>query len=785
MWTSTTTSSFATDDVSHVGNRDRWGSRTAFLLAAIGSAVGIGNLWRFPYLAFRFGGGAFFIPYFLALFLVGIPILQLEFALGQYFQGGHVVAFDGLHKRARGLGLAAPFSCFMVVVYYSVILSWSLVYFAASFISPLPWATSNLAMTETCASFVTEESCGSLDVCIWRDMNCKPQAVVQADNFFAQVLNLNDPSAFTLHGCGIAVAGLAVTWICIFFAIFKGARFLGKVLYVTMVLPTILLLVMTIRSITLEGSSDGLQQYILRWDFSILVTDPEIWSAAVGQIFFSLGVCYGVMTAYASFNQQNHNVVRDAIVVALSNSAFSLVAGIVVFAVAGHLAYISNGSLDELKTSGVGLVFMTFPTALSEMSGIAAHIFSALFFIMFFLLGIDSAFSMVEAFVTLLSDSKIFSEVNKVWITLPICIIGFLFSLPFASNVGPDLVEAVDFAIANFASLFIGLTECAVAGWLQGATEQADVVGGAPVVFFALSYFGSVILASFLGFGVKTPLGSIPRAGAVLGPVFGVLFFGVGTLLSVLLLTRKSGLFYHKPTLCHSEIDEANDGAVNNNIENGGNNNIENGHNNKNNIENNNDDICHIQDSDSKNDSNNNTISNIDNTNVHPHNTNVASPQSLLFTSLGTTTTTSSDDSWPRSFKSQLWWLFLGNVECLRRDLNRVVAVDRTACCCTCPSMFSQLTIIWSIAMKFVIPGFLLAILVKTFFSDELPQFRAFPVAYQTLGLTLSAIAISIVLLGLALPATFKHLLPGGGVDGKGEAGLETADTANMSFVEI
>ena len=104
--------------------RDRWPSRTAFYLAAVGSAVGFGNVWRFPALAKDYGGGAFFIPYLMALFVIGLPVLILEIALGQFHQTGNVGIYGSMHRRLRGVGVASCACAFMLVVYYSILLAW-------------------------------------------------------------------------------------------------------------------------------------------------------------------------------------------------------------------------------------------------------------------------------------------------------------------------------------------------------------------------------------------------------------------------------------------------------------------------------------------------------------------------------------------------------------------------------------------------------------------------------------------------------------------------------------
>jgi hypothetical protein len=126
------------------GGRQRWFGEWTFIIAAIGSAIGLGNFWRFPYLCFKHGGGLFFVPYLVCLFLLGLPMLMLEFSLGQKFQRGDIGVFRGIHPRLAGIGMASVFCAFAITFYYTVVIGWAVVYFFVSFKSPLPWSTQNI-----------------------------------------------------------------------------------------------------------------------------------------------------------------------------------------------------------------------------------------------------------------------------------------------------------------------------------------------------------------------------------------------------------------------------------------------------------------------------------------------------------------------------------------------------------------------------------------------------------------------------------------------------------------
>ena len=320
--------------------RDRWSSRTIFLFAAIGSAVGLGNVWRFPYLTYKFGGGAFLIPYLISLLVIGIPLLMLEFALGQKFQKGAVRSFNSLHPTLGVIGLGAILAGFVVVIYYAVVMAWSLVYLLKSFNTNLPWSSN------------------------------------AESYFFNSVLGITD-SVGNIGGISPAlVLALLAVWIGIFLIVRKGVKSVGKVVVITMPLPIILLIILFIRGITLPGAFSGIAAY-LKPDFSAIL-DPEIWLAAVSQIFFTLSVAFGIMIAYASFNKKTQSVAGDTYITAFADAAISLFAGFVVFSILGYMATTAGVGIDEVATSGPGLAFVVFPQALSLMP--FAWFFSILFF---------------------------------------------------------------------------------------------------------------------------------------------------------------------------------------------------------------------------------------------------------------------------------------------------------------------------------------------------------------------------------------------------------------------
>lgn len=453
--------------------REKWSSRIAFIVAAIGSAIGFGNIWRFPNLAFKHGGGAFFIPYILALFIIGIPILILEITIGQFYQTGDAGAFGFINKRFRGIGLASVLTSFMVTSYYSVLLAWVLRMFVYS--------------------------CQGSD---GRWANVAPSEGFQW--FLSTVTGLED-SLTPSRIVGPNVGALAIVWVVIFLCIGIGIKWTGRIAYFTVGLPVLLLFVLLIRAVTLDGSSEGIKQYIGEWDVSVLSDQPEVWSEAVSQVFFSLSVTFGVMTAYSSYNKRNSPVFSNSLIIAFSNSLYSIIAGFAVFGTVGYLAQKENVSLDDKEfrklIGGPALVFGAYPVALSTLPG-GGH-WERLLFVALFLLGIDSGFSLVEGFVTVLHDTYLFQNAKRWMITAVVSLFGFLVGLIYCTDTGLIFLDSADFYI-NFMMLLVGLFECFSVGWIYGIEGQIQKLGVFPVIGYMIATFASVALASGLWFGSES-----------------------------------------------------------------------------------------------------------------------------------------------------------------------------------------------------------------------------------------------------------------------------------------
>lgn len=410
--------------------RERWSSRSTFIIAAIGSAVGLGNAWRFPGQAYANGGGAFLVPYFIALLTAGLPLLVMEHAIGKKFQKGAPGAFASIGKKHEPLGWWAISTSFVIVAYYCVIMAWVVDYL---------WH-----------SFTVAWSAGA------------------GDFFVGNVLQLTD-SPGNLGGFSWQVViGLFLAWICVYLSIRNGVKSVGKVVKWTVPLPVLLLILLAIRALTLPGAIEGIRYYLTP-DWAKLA-DINVWAAAYGQIFFSLSVLFGIMIAYASYLPKKSDIPSNAVVIGFANSIISFIAGFAVFGTLGYLSQVEGVAIADLNYQGVMLAFVTYPEAIAKLPGGMALqiIFALVFFIMLFTLGIDSAFSIVEGIVAGLVDKF---NWNKRKTTLGVCIVGFAAGLLFATKAGLYWLDIMDHWVNDFNLIAIGVFECISVGWIYGAKK--------------------------------------------------------------------------------------------------------------------------------------------------------------------------------------------------------------------------------------------------------------------------------------------------------------------------
>ena len=415
------TCSLLTGETDMAQVRDQWTTRAGFILAAVGSAIGLGNIWRYPYVAYENGGGAFLIPYFFALLTAGIPILLLEYVLGHRSRGSSPISYRRLSQKWEWLGWWQALLAFVISTYYMIILAWALSY---------TWFSFGTQWGEDTESF-----------------------------FFGQYLGSNQAEGFWDIG-GLqwsVVIPVVLLWAFVYFVMRRQAhRGIERMARIMMPILIGMMVVFTIRGITLEGATAGLNA-LLTPDFSAL-TDPNVWVAAYGQVFFSLSVGFATMITYASYLKKDEDLANSGLIAAFANSGFEFMAAIGIFGALGFLATQSGTEVEHVVGQTIGLAFVIFPRIISELPWLNS-LFGVLFFGSLVFAGLTSVVSLVEPSVSAIRDKLGVARTTAVnWI----CGLAALVSLLYATNGGLIYLDVVDHYLNSY-GLLIGAILMAVA----------------------------------------------------------------------------------------------------------------------------------------------------------------------------------------------------------------------------------------------------------------------------------------------------------------------------------
>ncbi|KAL6463846.1 hypothetical protein MHYP_G00282370 [Metynnis hypsauchen] len=458
--------------------RPTWSRQIEFTLAGIGCAVGLGNIWRFPYLCYRSGGGAFLVPYLLMLVLLGIPLLYMELTVGQYLRKGPVHAMTKVCPLLKGVGMATVAISFIMCTYYNVIITWALYYLFSSFQSQLPW-----------------QSCNNT----WNRPNCTDYATTSSSTSTASQQFFN--YKMLERTSGVEETGsmrwelfllLLLSWFLVYLCIFKGVKSTGKVVYFTALFPYVILVALLINNVQLPGATAGIQFFIIpEWEKLLSV---EVWVNAAAQIFNSIGIGFGSLMAMASYNSFNNNVLKDTLAIAITNSVTSILAGFVIFSAFGYMSYLQNIPVSEIAVDGPGLVFVVYPQAFVTMP--VAPMWAVFFFFMLLCLGLDSQFAMVEVMVTSLMDS--YSKPllkylrQKELLVLVVCSAAFLLGIPHVMQVGIYVFQLMDHYTAIVSIMFLAFFEVVAICWFYGvrrlSSNLEEMTGKRPNIFFRVCW---------------------------------------------------------------------------------------------------------------------------------------------------------------------------------------------------------------------------------------------------------------------------------------------------------
>ncbi|XP_031597464.2 sodium- and chloride-dependent GABA transporter ine [Oreochromis aureus] len=465
-------------DADQEPTRPTWSRQIEFTLAGIGCAVGLGNVWRFPYLCYRSGGGAFLVPYLLMLVVLGIPLLYMELTVGQYTRRGPVLALATVCPLLKGVGIASVAISFIMCTYYNVVITWALYYLFSSFQAPLPWQNCNNTWnTPNCTNHATNSSYSS----------------TASQEFFKykmleQTSGVEDTGVLRWDLFLI----LILAWILIYFCIFKGVKSTGKVVYFTALFPYVILIVLLINNAQLPGALEGIKFFIVPvWDELLSV---EVWVNAAAQIFNSIGIGFGSLMAMSSYNDFNNNILKDTLSISIINSVTSILAGFVIFSAFGYMSYLQGIPVSDLAVDGPGLVYVVYPQAFANMP--VAQLWAVLFFFMLLCLGLDSEFAMVEVMVTSLMD-QFYKDVihifkKKELFVLAVCFVACLFGIPCVMQVGIYVFQLLDHYTAIVSIMFLAFFEVMAICWIYGVKRLSanleEMNGNKANIFFRLCW---------------------------------------------------------------------------------------------------------------------------------------------------------------------------------------------------------------------------------------------------------------------------------------------------------
>uniref|UniRef100_A0A8C2FP69 Solute carrier family 6 member 4b n=1 Tax=Cyprinus carpio TaxID=7962 RepID=A0A8C2FP69_CYPCA len=458
-------------------SRDKWGKKMDFLLSVIGFAVDLGNVWRFPYICYQNGGGAFLIPYVLMAVFGGVPLFYMELALGQFHRTGAISIWKHICPMFKGIGFAICIIALYVSFYYNTIIAWALFYFYSSFSSTLPWTScDNEWNTENCTNYFGKDNV------TWTNYSRSP-----AEEFYTRnVLVVHESSG--LGDVGYIrwqlMLCLFLIFTIVYFSLWKGVKTSGKEKHLI------------------------LHPLILPCLSQVKLKETSVWVDAAAQIFFSLGPGFGVLLALSSYNPFNNNCYRDAIVTSLVNCLTSFISGFVIFTVLGYMAEQRNVNVEDVaRDKGPSLLFITYPEAIANMVG--STFFAIIFFAMMITLGLDSTFGGLEAIITAVMDEypDTLSHRRELFV-LGLVVVCFLGSLSTLTTGGAYVVKLLEEFGVGSSIIAIVFLEATAVSWFYGinrfSNDIKSMLGYTPGLFWRVCWVA--ISPAFLAYIIISSL---------------------------------------------------------------------------------------------------------------------------------------------------------------------------------------------------------------------------------------------------------------------------------------
>uniref|UniRef100_A0A8C9YTB8 Transporter n=1 Tax=Sander lucioperca TaxID=283035 RepID=A0A8C9YTB8_SANLU len=489
--------------------RETWSKKMDFLLSVIGYAVDLGNVWRFPYICYQNGGGAFLLPYLLMAVFGGVPLFYMELALGQFHRSGCISIWKHICPIFKGIGFAICIIALYISFYYNTIMAWALYYLLSSFQPTLPWTTcTNSWNTANCNRYMSTDHNVS-----WSNSSTSP-----AEEFYTrQVLQVHLSPG--LHQLGSVSWQLALCLLFIFtiiyFSIWKGVKTSGKVVWVTATFPYLVLLVLLIRGATLPGAWRGVVFY-LKPDWEKLLTRLALISR------------FDILVLVSSL---------DALITSSVNCLTSFLSGFVIFTVLGYIAEMRHLDVDAVaKDAGPSLLFIVYAEAIANMPG--ATFFAIIFFLMIIMLGLDSTFAGLEGVITAMLDEfpHVLSKRREQFVLglVCVCYLGALSTLTYG---GAFVVKLFEEYATGPAVITVVLLEVIAVSWFYGTNRFCNdiqlMLGFYPGLFWRVCWvaicpcFLLFIVISFLAFPPEVKLFQyhFPPWTTVLGYCIGVSSF--------------------------------------------------------------------------------------------------------------------------------------------------------------------------------------------------------------------------------------------------------------------